>query len=112
MNALLGSMSLKEKIQVVLNQNGHFRCPNGSQRSAAKGSRASATEGTAEDRYSEVVANLRQRGVSKPKTVKTLMGTIRTLFPKNITEKELSTLVRQLEVKGVIRIEGAKVSYV
>lgn len=28
-NALLGSMSLKEKIQVVLNQKGQFKCPNG-----------------------------------------------------------------------------------
>lgn len=27
MNALLGSMSLKEKIKVVLNQKGHFKCP-------------------------------------------------------------------------------------
>jgi len=27
-NALLGSMSLKEKIQVVLNQQGQFKCPN------------------------------------------------------------------------------------
>jgi hypothetical protein len=29
MNALLGSMSLKEKFQVVLNQKGTFICPNG-----------------------------------------------------------------------------------
>src|SRR5665647_3213554 len=28
-NALLGSMSLKEKFQVVLNQKGQFKCPNG-----------------------------------------------------------------------------------
>lgn len=27
-NALLGSMSLKEKVQVVLNQKGQFKCPN------------------------------------------------------------------------------------
>jgi len=29
-NALLGSMSLKEKIRVMLNQQGQFKCPNGS----------------------------------------------------------------------------------
>lgn len=28
-NALLGNMSLKEKFQVVLNQKGQFKCPNG-----------------------------------------------------------------------------------
>lgn len=29
LNSLFGSMSLKEKIKVVLNQEGNFRCPNG-----------------------------------------------------------------------------------
>ncbi len=28
-NAILGSMSLKEKFQVVLNQKGNFKCPKG-----------------------------------------------------------------------------------
>src|SRR3954462_11502701 len=28
LNALLGSKSLKEKVRVVLNQKGQFRCPN------------------------------------------------------------------------------------
>lgn len=28
LNALLGSMTLKEKIKVVLNQKGKFKCPN------------------------------------------------------------------------------------
>src|SRR5688500_13713976 len=32
LNALLGRMSLKEKIQVFLNQKGQFECPNGVQR--------------------------------------------------------------------------------
>ena len=37
-NALLGSMSLKEKFQVVLNQKGQFKCPNraGSVKAVAK----------------------------------------------------------------------------
>ena len=30
LNALLGSMTLKEKVQVILNQKGRFKCPNGS----------------------------------------------------------------------------------
>ena len=33
-NGLLGSMSLKEKIKVVLNQKGKFTCPNGHDRAA------------------------------------------------------------------------------
>ncbi len=111
MNALLGSMSLKEKIQVVLNQKGHFKCPNGSQRPAAKASPAGAKPKAVKDRYSVVVANLRQRGAAKPKTVKTLTSTIRSLFQKDITDKELSAILRQLESEAVVTIEGAKVSY-
>ena len=111
MNALLGSMSLKEKIQVVLNQKGHFKCPNGSQSPAAKAPPAGAKPKAAKDRYGVVVANLRQRGAAKPKMVKTLTSTIRSLFQKDITDKELSTILQQLESEGVVTIEGAKVSY-
>ncbi|MDH5220256.1 MAG: HNH endonuclease [Betaproteobacteria bacterium] len=111
MNALLGSMSLKEKIQVVLNQKGHFKCPNGSQKPAAKASPAGTKPKAAKDRYGVVVSNLRQRGAAKPKTVKTLTSTIRSLFQKDITDKELSTILQQLESEGVVTIEGAKVAY-
>ena len=111
MNALLGSMSLKEKIQVVLNQKGHFKCPNRLQAAAAKTSHAVAKPKAAPDRYGVVVTNLRQRGAAKPKTVKTLVSTIRSLFQKNIMEKELSTLLQRLEAEGVLTVEGTKVSY-
>jgi len=111
MNALLGSMSLKEKIQVVLNQKGQFKCPNDSQKVATKASHVDAKPKAATDRYGVVVANLRQRGAAKPKTVKTLQSTIRSLFQKDITDRELSTLLQRLETEGVLTIEGAKVSY-
>ena len=111
MNALLGSMSLKEKIQVVLNQKGHFKCPNDSRKAAAKVSHVDAKPKAATDRYGVVVANLRQRGAAKPKTVKALSSTIRSLFQKDITDRELSTLLQRLEAEGVLAIEGAKVSY-
>lgn len=111
MNALLGSMSLKEKIQVVLNQKGEFKCPNASQRAAAKASHADAKPKAAKDKYGVVVENLRQRGAAKPKTVAKLVSTIRSLFQKDISDKELSALLQQLEASGVIAVEGAKVSY-
>ena len=111
MNALLGSMSLKEKIQVVLNQKGQFKCPNGSQRAAVKSAAPDAKPKATTDRFSVVVTNLRQRGAAKPKTVKTLTSTIRSLFQTSITDKELTTLLQQLEAKGVLTVEGTKVSY-
>jgi hypothetical protein len=104
-------MSLKEKIQVVLNQKGHFKCPNGSQKPAAKAPPTGAKPKAAKDRYSVVVANLRQRGAAKPKTVRTLTSTIRSLFQKDITDKDLSAILQKLEVEGLLVIEGTKVSY-
>lgn len=111
MNALLGSMSLKEKIQVVLNQKGQFKCPNGSQKATAKTPRTHAEPKAPTDRYSAVVANLRQRGAAKPKSIKTLSSTIRSLLQGGITDKELSAILQRLQADGVLTIEGAKVSY-
>jgi hypothetical protein len=99
MNALLGSMSLKEKIKVVLKQKGQFKCPNGVQKKRST------------DILELVITNLRQRGPSKPKTVKTLMSTIRALFQKGIAEDRLATLLWQLQDNGFISIDGAKVVY-
>jgi hypothetical protein len=110
MNALLGSMSLKEKMQVVLNQKGQFRCPNGAPKSRAKISQKPVAS-TAPSRLDLVVTNLQQRGSAKPKTVKTLTSTIRTLFPKAITDEELASLLQQLAAKGFLTIDGTKVVY-
>jgi hypothetical protein len=57
-----------------------------------------------------VVANLQQRGSARPKTVKTLMSTIRA-FQKAITDEELTSLLQQLEAKGFLTIYGTKVVY-
>jgi len=102
MNALLGSMSLKEKIQVILNQEGKFRCPNGVQKKPTKAGETPLVK--------LVVANLRQRGTAKPKTVGKLMSTIRS-FQKEITESQLAALLDDLQAAGFITIDGAKVVY-
>ena len=102
MNALLGSRSLKEKFEVVLNRKGHFKCPNGVQKPPSKPS---------SDPAELVIANLRQRGSAKPKTVKALLGTIRSLFQKGIAEEGLALLLEQLKARGFIAIEGTKVVY-
>src|SRR5262249_53492288 len=103
LNAMFGSKSLKEKIQVVLLQKGRFKSPN----VPASIKRPDA----ALDEAGRVMANFRQRGSSKPKTVKTLLSTIRSLFQKGIAEDRLSLVVRQLKDSGFLVIEGTKVTY-
>lgn len=117
LNALLGSMSLKEKIQVVLNQKGQFKCPNGAERPAGVGASAKSPDVVAvtrptADKYSQIVANLRQRGDAKPRTVSKLSSTINALYQNKLSKYELTSLLQQLQEGGVIAVSGTKVTYV
>lgn len=110
-NALFGSMSLKEKFRVVLNQRGRFVCPN----SAAKPKAALASGGEpaatgVEGRIQLVVENLVSRKNAKPRTVKTLSNSIATLFP-GISSAEVEALVAALQASGKVLVNDTKVSY-
>ena len=116
-NALLGSMSLKEKIQVVLNQQGQFKCPNGtgSTKPAAqpkdRQSKPPAASKANTAKLERVLTNLKQRGHARPRTLKTLTSTVASLFPKGLSETELSVLVQQLQSTGKVIVSGNKVTY-
>lgn len=115
-NALFGSMSLKEKFQVVLNQKGPFKCPNatGLAKAATQAKappKAPAIPKAKDDRITLVVANLKQRGASKPSTLKKLTSTVASLFPKGISEADLAALVQQLQATGKITVSENKVTY-
>lgn len=58
-----------------------------------------------------IVSDLRRRGASVPKTLKTLSGTINSTFQKQLPEQEIARLLDQLQKQGWITINGAKVSY-
>jgi len=127
-NALLGSMSLKEKFQVVLNQKGQFKCPNGagSVKAVAQPKanlkpnpkpnpttvpKTPAAAKSKEDKLALVVANLKQRGNSKPRTLKTLTSSIASLFSKDLPEAEIIALVQQLQSKGKVIMSENKITY-
>lgn len=63
------------------------------------------------EKLAVTVANLKQRGASKPRTVKTLSSTISTLFQKALPEDELAALMKLMEKQGWIAISGTKVTY-
>ena len=115
-NALFGSMSLKEKIRVVLNQNGKFVCPNGT--GSAKPSPSTPAKAAPPtpkiDNYAVVLADLKKRGPSRPRKVETLKSTIRATVKNarsTITEAQLETLIKHLQANGKIVIADTKVSY-
>lgn len=119
-NALFGSMSLKEKMRVVLNQKGKFTCPNGAGSAKAQASppapappkAAAATPKV--DHYSVVLADLKKRGSSRPRKVETLKSTIRATVKgakSTITDAQIQTLIRHLQANGKIDIVDEKVTY-
>ena len=58
-----------------------------------------------------VVANLVRRKASKPRTEKTLLSILNELFKKELSEQQLSQLFASLCSRGIIRVDGTKVSY-
>ena len=118
-NALLGSMSLKEKIKVVLNQKGQFKCPNGHGHAPKPAATLSLEPPSAEstassispDTISAVIENLRVRGNARPRRVKTLASTIKALAQLKLNDRQVATLIEHLRATRKILIENDQVVY-
>jgi hypothetical protein len=126
LNAILGSMSLKEKFQVVLNQKGNFKCPSGigaagdaadaaivkAKSPLAALSHQHAAKSPQSDDFARVFGNLKLRGTGRPGTIKTLTTSIAALFPKGIAEAEIAAIIQQLQSTGAVILTEGKVAYV
>jgi hypothetical protein len=66
---------------------------------------------TPTEKMDVVVANLKQRGTSRPRTLRTLSSTINSLFQKALPEAELSALLELMKKHGHIAVSGTKVTY-
>ena len=64
-----------------------------------------------EDTINEIVKDLSRRGKSRPRKLRTLAGTIRTLFDGKLDEKKVESLIHRLGEQGHIVVDGEKVSY-
>jgi len=62
-------------------------------------------------RVEVAVADLVRRKASKPRAKATLLSTLHALFKKELTEQELTSLFASLCKKGIVVLDGAKVSY-
>lgn len=63
------------------------------------------------EKVAAFVANLQQRGASKPRTLKTLTSTISAHFQKQLTDGELQEVLSQLQSDGVVQVNEGKVTY-
>jgi hypothetical protein len=132
-NRALGSMPLKAKIQVVLNQRGAFKCPNIPEPTpialaapAPAIAVASAPVQKAKkqpspppppaqpkkkDAMALVVANLKQRGSSRPRTEKTLVSTITALLTQQKVQGKATDVIAKLVAAGKVTITDGKATY-
>lgn len=58
-----------------------------------------------------VVADLIRRKAAKPRTQKTLLSTLHALFKKELSEQQLTQLFASLCSRGIVKVEGTRVSY-
>lgn len=66
---------------------------------------------TPEAQVEAVIADLVRRKASKPRTQKTLLSTLHALFKKELSEQQLAGLFAELCKRGIVKVEGTKVSY-
>lgn len=112
LNAIFGHKSLKEKLQVVLNQKGQFKCPKGAAIAEPMLSiETLQVAAPSDDKLALVVADLQKRGSARPRKVTTLRNTIDAVFKKQLTEEEISSLIDQLKARRVLAVSDTKVTY-
>jgi len=66
---------------------------------------------TGDAQVEAAIAHLVRMKAAKPRAQKTLLGTLHALFKKELSDEQLSVLFAALCSRGVVKIEGAKVSY-
>ncbi len=58
-----------------------------------------------------IIKYLQADNHTKPRTIKTLSNTIKTIFANKLSEPELAALINQLKNRGIIQVENTKVTY-
>ena len=117
LNNLFGRMSLKEKLQIVLNQRGSFVCPASAVKVSAPlpvpTSKPPAKKArTHTERFALVVVDLQKRGNARPGTVEKLLNTIKShMTSLGEPSTEADTLLGELRARKFVGVEGEKVSY-
>jgi hypothetical protein len=107
LNLAFGHISLKAKLQAVLNQPRPFRCP--SERPVAFDTISSGkSDGS---RVAHIVANLHRRGAARPRRIATLKNTMNAAFQQSLSEPEIDELLMELINLGYVTIDGSKVTY-
>jgi len=125
LNRLLGHMSLKEKLNVILNQKGDIRCParapNGTKANAiAEVAAGIAIEASStilqgplslDEQIALVVLDLHKRGNAKPGKEEGLINTIRSaLIHKEQAAECAEKVLKSITARGFVSVLDGKVT--
>lgn len=120
LNHLLGSKSIKEKMQIVLNQHGNFQCPSNTcdqpETPTSPPTVKAPPKATNGDKppIDLVLADLKKRGASRPRKILTLTSTIKALLKQHQKPNDdagVACLVAELQKRGKVIVTDTKVSY-
>jgi hypothetical protein len=70
-----------------------------------------ALTATLEAQIEVIIADLIRRQASRPRTKKSLISTLHALFKRELSEQQISQLFASLCTRGVVKVDGTKVSY-
>lgn len=59
----------------------------------------------------KAISNLKNRPSGKPASEKTLLNSLHTLFARQLNQSELQKLYGELTRRGIVRVNGGKLSY-
>jgi len=64
-----------------------------------------------DEQIEAVVTDLVRRNEAKPKSLSALLNTLRCLFKNQLSEQQLAHLFNGLSRRGLVKVDGTKVSY-
>ena len=70
-----------------------------------------AGSASSDDKLSLILANLVKRGPQRPASLKTLAGSVSSLFQPRLGEADVAELLNELQRNGVFVVNGGKVVY-
>ena len=109
LNAALGNLSVKRKIEIVLKQRSAFSCPATVKVEVMQTAQAPSTSTTgSQSLIPAIVENLRKYKDKLPVRIKTLRNAILGSFPQ-LDEDMMDGVISELEAQGLIVITGVKV---
>jgi len=80
--------------------------------SVAVAAKTPVTQDVREANFKLVVGNLKQRGSSRPRKLKTLTSTIAAILPKGTVKGEAALILKRLQSSGTVILTNENVTYV